>query len=312
MSETTSSRARSDVLQATIRDVDALCHDIRHMRETGLAITSHTDHLSQSGEALRLVLDVVEEIAQQARILAARAGEQAQRFGDVGAPFQEISHEMACLASRSSDAVVQLRTMTASSTEHLTAARNVASELRKQVEVLLSRERDLERDLEVLHFSNPPFGSEEVPAAAPVDLVFDPETMATGDAVIDNQHRSLFDAVNALDHACHEGRGKEEIDRMLDFLGKYVVKHFGYEEGVMERHRCEVSAENQKAHRDLVDKVTQWRSAYYSGGSSLQMVVELNSFLKQWLKDHIIATDSCLNQCIKRKLARKSGELGVH
>ena len=77
----------------------------------------------------------------------------------------------------------------------------------------------------------------------------------------------------ALDRPCSEGKGREEIDKMLDFMGEYVVDHFSHEEGVMIKHRCSVSGKNKRAHENLLQKYTTWRKDYDASGASLAMVL---------------------------------------
>src|SRR6185369_9913316 len=49
--------------------------------------------------------------------------------------------------------------------------------------------------------------------------------LATGIADIDNQHREIFSRVAKLTDACSDGRGKEEVLRLLLFLQDYIKEH---------------------------------------------------------------------------------------
>lgn len=54
--------------------------------------------------------------------------------------------------------------------------------------------------------------------------------LLTGNALIDSEHRQLFDAVNNLMDSCEKGKGRDSIVKVADFLLSYVNKHFNDEE----------------------------------------------------------------------------------
>ena len=60
--------------------------------------------------------------------------------------------------------------------------------------------------------------------------------LATGVTEIDNQHKEIFSRLGQLYAACSEGRGKEEVLRLILFLEEYVKEHFSAEERLQMRH----------------------------------------------------------------------------
>ena len=54
--------------------------------------------------------------------------------------------------------------------------------------------------------------------------------LETGNAVIDNEHRELFNAVNNIIDACSKGQGRNIIESAIKFLLSYVELHFSHEE----------------------------------------------------------------------------------
>ncbi|MHB9035807.1 MAG: hemerythrin domain-containing protein, partial [Armatimonadota bacterium] len=50
--------------------------------------------------------------------------------------------------------------------------------------------------------------------------------LAVGVREIDDQHRELFKRVNDLLEAMSKGKGRDEIAKVVAFLGNYVVTHF--------------------------------------------------------------------------------------
>lgn len=56
------------------------------------------------------------------------------------------------------------------------------------------------------------------------------QELLTGNALIDTEHKQLFDAINALMDACAQGAGRARIEQTVNFLNSYVNKHFSDEE----------------------------------------------------------------------------------
>ena len=134
-------------------------------------------------------------------------------------------------------------------------------------------------------------------AAEGAKLAWD-ASMATGDATIDQQHQELIRQINKLVDAMSQGRGKQEIEPILGFLGDYVQKHFGYEEGCMERHHCPVAEVNKRAHGRLIEAFQSIRDRYEREGASLDLVLQIRQELGDWLVNHIRKIDTGLRPCI--------------
>ncbi len=124
------------------------------------------------------------------------------------------------------------------------------------------------------------------------------ESLATGSAVIDRQHRSLFAQVTALADAMKQGKGRHEIAAMLDFLGNYVVQHFGKEEKLMDEVNCPAAAANKQVHARLLSKYGELRTRFDSAGGGPSLVLEMHEVLSKWLIDHIRGIDVQLQGCV--------------
>ena len=79
--------------------------------------------------------------------------------------------------------------------------------------------------------------------------------LATGDAVLDEQHKELFRRVNKLHDAVISGQGDDESRQLLDYLANYVTEHFAHEEGLMACHSCPVAPANKEAHAQFVQQL---------------------------------------------------------
>ncbi len=113
----------------------------------------------------------------------------------------------------------------------------------------------------------------------------------TGVAEIDQQHRELFDRVNALLAACAGSKPEREVRLTLDFLSQYVITHFLFEEKWMRTHGCTGCAENEVAHRQFVDKLSVLKDRHRRDGVAPNFLEELSRFLLRWMGDHVERVD---------------------
>jgi hemerythrin len=124
-------------------------------------------------------------------------------------------------------------------------------------------------------------------------------SMTTGVDSLDNQHKQLIAWLNDLLAAMSLGRGRGEVQGLLDKLGGYAVMHFGHEEDCMARYSCPVAAQNMAAHADFVATFSSFREEYERDGASAHLVVRLESELMRWLTSHIKRTDTQLAPFVK-------------
>jgi hemerythrin len=126
--------------------------------------------------------------------------------------------------------------------------------------------------------------------------------LSVGVTEIDDQHKELIKRLNALGDAMMKGMGKDEIGRLLDFLGTYVVSHFGTEERHMARTNYPSLADHKAQHAALIADFTKFRSQFNDAGANLSLVLGLNAKLVDWLKTHICGTDKQLGAYLKTKM----------
>lgn len=117
------------------------------------------------------------------------------------------------------------------------------------------------------------------------------DDLTVGIEEIDNQHRALFQQMERLLDACMEGREREEVLGMLDFLDRYVVTHFATEEGLQRRYGYPGSEGHRKEHGEFMDRLRRFREELKGGPPSRDFVLRVNQTLIDWLKAHILVLD---------------------
>lgn len=131
-------------------------------------------------------------------------------------------------------------------------------------------------------------------------IQWDAATMATGIGVVDAQHQKLVQTLNELIEAMRQGRGKEEIEPILAWLGDYAAKHFLYEESCMTQYRCPSAAANKAAHAEFIRLFSSFRERFAQQKATTSLVLEIEQKLALWLRDHICKIDRQLGGCVHK------------
>ena len=106
--------------------------------------------------------------------------------------------------------------------------------------------------------------------------------------VCDNQHRELFDRVNALNDAVVKG-ARPDIGARLDNLIDFVVVHFETEERLMEERGYKGLEAHRQEHDQLVQTCTDLQDKFHAGETDIEDGTMV--FLKNWLDHHIPVID---------------------
>jgi len=128
------------------------------------------------------------------------------------------------------------------------------------------------------------------------------EDLAVGFGLIDTQHKELFSRFNALLQACKEGKGREVIEPVLDFMIEYVADHFAEEERFMARYAFPERDEHMQQHRELVQYVGEVRKELRDKGPTVAVITSINHTLLNWLLRHVKQTDVKLGRYLASRV----------
>jgi hemerythrin len=121
---------------------------------------------------------------------------------------------------------------------------------------------------------------------------------------IDEQHKELFNRINVLLNACNQGQGKQIVGETIDFLEQYVKNHFGSEEKQMIKFAYPEYLPHRKEHQQFIESFSEIKERFEEDGPGLHIVVLTNKIVVDWLKNHIIMTDTKLGSFLKGKLSK--------
>ncbi len=124
--------------------------------------------------------------------------------------------------------------------------------------------------------------------------------LETGNAVIDKEHRELFQAVNAMMEACGKGQGRAAIEPTVKFLLDYVNKHFSHEEELQTRNKYPGLAAHRAFHGEYTRKLKALVSAIPAAGPSMTDLAAINQHIAL-LVTHIRTEDKKLGAFLNGK-----------
>jgi hemerythrin len=127
-------------------------------------------------------------------------------------------------------------------------------------------------------------------------------SLAVGHGRIDEQHQELFRRLDRLLLAMGQG-DRGEIGRLFDFLGEYVVEHFGMEEQLMTDLRYPDYPMHRAAHERFVRDYTELRRSFEATGGTAAVTLKVRDWAVDWLKAHIAQTDRQLAAYLTRHRA---------
>ena len=127
--------------------------------------------------------------------------------------------------------------------------------------------------------------------------------MDLGVADMDKQHRLLVDYINELYNAMKNNSDAQNLLDILHKLRNYTSTHFRDEEKHFVHTDYPSTKEHLQIHKEFEAKVNQVEQGIKQGTITLSM--DLLSFLKEWLVQHIMGTDAEYVSYVKK--AAKAG-----
>ena len=133
------------------------------------------------------------------------------------------------------------------------------------------------------------------------------DALAIGIPEIDQQHQELFLRLERLLRGIVGGE-REEAGRLLEFLGDYVVSHFGAEERWMVTSGYPGYAAHKAEHDRFMQDYLRMQVEFDEQGPTVLMGMRVNNWVADWLRRHITGSDFELGRWVAGRVApRGSG-----
>ena len=118
----------------------------------------------------------------------------------------------------------------------------------------------------------------------------------------DNQHKVLFDIINALYSIIDISSNREELKKLIENLRLYTIKHFSAEERYFDLYNYPETEEHKREHKVFIDRIADYKQASLEENDLI--ISEILEFLVDWLVIHIKTAD--------RKYANFMNKNGIH
>lgn len=117
------------------------------------------------------------------------------------------------------------------------------------------------------------------------------QDLSVGVNSIDGQHQQLFKMADELFEAGKNGKSKEKIGDLLNFLDAYTKQHFRDEESYMASIKYPGLAEQQSAHQVFINELAKLKGEYDKSGGNIAVIIGANQMVVDWLTKHISGMD---------------------
>ena len=113
---------------------------------------------------------------------------------------------------------------------------------------------------------------------------------SVGLEMFDNEHKKLIAIINTLHDSFERGMDRTITDHALEELVEYTVLHFRHEEMYFDDWDYPDKASHCVAHQELRQQVQEYHASIRARGS-IEMALDLITFLRFWLLGHIMSED---------------------
>ena len=106
---------------------------------------------------------------------------------------------------------------------------------------------------------------------------------------IDNEHKEFIAMLNEFYDNIVLESNKKNISEILKKMKDYSIYHFSNEEEELKRYGYPGFEAHKKEHGNFIEKVNEMEKRFIDG--KLILSLELITFLKDWLQNHIMVSD---------------------
>ncbi|MDG4596639.1 MAG: bacteriohemerythrin [Candidatus Contendobacter sp.] len=115
------------------------------------------------------------------------------------------------------------------------------------------------------------------------------DDLSVGLQEIDEQHKILIGLINSLySESILKKADQSTVDSIINELKQYTIIHFSVEESLFRLFDYPYTEAHQKQHDSLKEELAKVHRKFKDGEP---VNIELMSFLRRWIKNHILMED---------------------
>ncbi len=128
------------------------------------------------------------------------------------------------------------------------------------------------------------------------------DNLAVGVDLIDNQHKELFNRIDAFYDSLRQGSDAKKVIDILVYMQNYVVTHFTAEEGLQRKYSYPKYPDHKKLHDNFVREVNDLKIDIEKNGVTVASGSLVGLTLSNWLVNHINVHDKALGNYLKTQV----------
>ncbi len=125
--------------------------------------------------------------------------------------------------------------------------------------------------------------------------------LATGNSLIDQEHKELIRIIGELMDACSKGKGREEMLKTIRFLEQYTIRHFSDEENLQRKYNYPDFQNHLTYHAQFKTTVQTLSKRIQAEGASIGLLAEINRNVASWFTTHIRMQDTKVAAYLKQQ-----------
>ncbi|MEO5360899.1 MAG: bacteriohemerythrin [Nitrospirota bacterium] len=268
LAEKTSS-ATKEISEMILTIQESTVSAVDSMNEVSQEVSSGAEFINQAGTTLVEIVQTNDDVSEKITRIAAATEQQS-------ATTEEISRTMEHISLLSN-------TVTSNAQKTVSAAGELSENIVKKMQDVLCQYK----------FSGKSICIEDIGAkiSSVPDLMSWHNSYSVGVKKYDEAHKDLIDLINKLHAAMKLGLGTQILGDILNDLIEYTATHFKDEEQEMKRlgYPKQDFDAHIAQHQKFVQQALEVQKKFKEGRGGLTL--DIMSFLKKWLAEHIVGTD---------------------
>ena len=284
----------SAVQQGAKESEQAMEVTYRQAIESTSAVRDVESALNEIADAVQEILSLntqVERSSHELTALLAQSSAAVQQLASIAEHNAAASEQLTATATDMNEQIKKVASIserTAAETEEISAAsQQIAAQTTRLMELADALAIDQQR-LVVLFSQLQSQEGQKTTISLP-KVIWDP-ALEIGEPTVDEQHRSLYEAVNRLGETI-VNKDEHAFAEIVRFLEGYVQQHFQYEEECFEKWRCPLAAKNKEAHERFIEALGHIKQELQKSGNPWEAALKLHQFCANWLPNHIRKVD---------------------
>lgn len=268
------------------RGFAVVADEVRKLAERTMQATGEVE------KAVRLIQKQTAENIEAVDAAAVDTVRGAELAAQVGTFMTEIVGEMDETASELTSIATATRSQSAASEDaevSLEKINHISVENAKNMQQITAAIVELASYVESIEMVVHGLATGDTASATTTKLVQWTDKLATGIAMIDDQHKSLCSLINGLHSAMVNRESDTVLQKLIRSLKEYTILHFNTEEQYFEHSPYPDVDKHKALHRKFEQKIQDFENDFNSGAATVSM--DLLNFLKDWLIHHIEGTD---------------------